>query len=104
MNIDKRDIDIRTVFGQNLRFYRKNAGLSQENLAEKLNISQNHLGLIERGKQFVSYTLLDLKPTALFYTETYPGTDLSVIGGQEDVIKEELKKAYLRIRKRLHEL
>ena len=111
MNIDKRDIDVRTVFGQNLRFYRKNAGLSQENLAEKLNISQNHLGLIERGKQFVSYTLLekiitvlDLKPTALFYTETYPGTDLSVIGGQEDVIKEELKKAYLRIRKRLHEL
>lgn len=111
MNIDKRNMDIRTVLGQNLRFYRKNAGLSQEDLAEKLNISQNHLDLIERGKQFVSYTLLEkiitvlkLKSTALFYIEKHTGTDLSVAGAREEIIKEELRKAYSRIKKCLNEL
>ncbi len=91
--------------------YRKKAGLSQELLAEKLEISQNHLELIERGKQFVSYTLLErmltvlnVKPAALFYTEAETGTDGSANGLREAIIKEELDAAYMNIKKRLYEI
>ncbi len=104
-------INIREIFGQNVRMYRKKAGLSQELLAEQLEISQNHLGLIERGKQFVSYTLLErmlavlaVKPAALFYTETATGTDSSANGVRENIVKEELDTAYMHIKKRLHEV
>ena len=36
--------------GKHLRAYRKSAGMTQEKLAEKANISVHHLGFIERGK------------------------------------------------------
>ncbi len=104
-------INIREIFGQNVRMYRKKAGLSQEMLAEQLDISQNHLGLIERGKQFVSYTLLErmlavlaVKPAALFYTESNLGNDISPDGVRENIVKEELDTAYMNIKKRLHEV
>lgn len=41
-------------FGRQVRFLRKKAGLTQEQLAEKLGISLNTVGTIERGEKFVS--------------------------------------------------
>lgn len=40
---DKRYIEI----GYNVAYYRKHLGLTQERLAEKLDISRQHLGAIE---------------------------------------------------------
>lgn len=40
---DKRYIEI----GYNIAYYRKHEGLTQEQLAEKLDISRQHLGAIE---------------------------------------------------------
>lgn len=40
---DKRYIEI----GYNIAYYRKHEGLTQEQLAEKLDISRQHLGVIE---------------------------------------------------------
>jgi len=52
-------MDIKSIFGENLKFYRKTKQLSQEQLSEKVNISVKHLSSIERGLTFVSADLLE---------------------------------------------
>lgn len=51
-------MDIRQVFGSNLRRLRKDAGLSQAAVADRLGVDRAHISLMERGKQNV--TLLTL--------------------------------------------
>jgi len=48
-----------TILGSNIRRYRKQAQLTQEALAEKLNISQNYLGQVERGHRTLSFSTLN---------------------------------------------
>ncbi len=38
---------LRNVFSNNVKFYRKQLGISQEKLAELSNLSTNYIGLIE---------------------------------------------------------
>ena len=45
---------VRHIFIQNLKFYRKKAGLTQEKLAEIMNVSQNYVANIECGKANMS--------------------------------------------------
>jgi transcriptional regulator with XRE-family HTH domain len=52
-------MDIKSIFGKNLKYYRKAKKLSQEELAEKVDISVKHLSSIERGLTFVSADLLE---------------------------------------------
>jgi transcriptional regulator with XRE-family HTH domain len=52
-------MDIKAIFGENLKFYRKAKHLSQEQLSEKVDISVKHLSSIERGLTFVSADLLE---------------------------------------------
>ena len=52
-------MDVKSVFGKNLKLYRKAKKLSQEELSEKVNISVKHLSSIERGLNFVSADLLE---------------------------------------------
>jgi transcriptional regulator with XRE-family HTH domain len=52
-------MDIKSIFGENLKFYRKEKHLSQEQLSEKVDISIKHLSSIERGLTFVSSDLLE---------------------------------------------
>jgi len=52
-------MDIKSTFGENLKFYRKEKHLSQEQLSEKVEISVKHLSSIERGLTFVSADLLE---------------------------------------------
>jgi transcriptional regulator with XRE-family HTH domain len=52
-------MDIKATFGENLKFYRKEKHLSQEQLSEKVDISVKHLSSIERGLNFVSADLLE---------------------------------------------
>ena len=66
-------IDIAKLFGENLRKLRKEANLTQEQLSEKLEISQKHLSKIETGNQFASAQLiskianvLEINPSQLF--------------------------------------
>ena len=57
MENEKKNVS--QIFGQNVKKYRKQAGFTQEELSEKLNISQKHLSIIETGIQFASATLID---------------------------------------------
>ena len=51
-------MDIKKLFGANLRKYRKERALSQEELAEKADVSVKHIGALESGSSFVSAELL----------------------------------------------
>jgi len=51
-------MDIRQVFGANIRRFRTQAGLSQEAVAERMGVDRAHVGNMERGEQNV--TLLTL--------------------------------------------
>ena len=44
--------ELRTIFGKNIKAYRKRRKWSQADLAESANISINFLGDIERGKKW----------------------------------------------------
>jgi transcriptional regulator with XRE-family HTH domain len=52
-------MNVKTVFGSNLKHYRKEKNLSQERLSEKVDISVKHLSEIERGIVFASAGLLE---------------------------------------------
>ena len=51
-------MDIRHVFGENIRRFRTQAGLSQEAVAELMGVDRAHISSMERGQQNV--TLLTL--------------------------------------------
>lgn len=57
METEKNAVSI--IFGRNVQLYRKKAGLTQEQLSERLEISQKHLSIIENGAQFASASLID---------------------------------------------
>jgi transcriptional regulator with XRE-family HTH domain len=58
-------MDVKTLFGENVRYYRREKALSQAELSELLNISIKHLSAIERGLNFVSVDILEKLACAL---------------------------------------
>jgi transcriptional regulator with XRE-family HTH domain len=75
-------MDVKNVFGVRLKEYRRQRGLSQEQLAEAADISVRHLSTMERGLAFVSSDLLGRLsqildvPVAAFFC----GEDEKIIG------------------------
>lgn len=55
-------MDIRRVFGANVRVYRRAAGLSQEAVAARMGVDRAYVSAIERGLQNV--TLLTILQVA----------------------------------------
>ena len=68
-------MNVKSSFGENLKRYRREKQLSQEQLSEKVDISVKHLSAIERGLTFVSAELLEKLsksleiPIFLFFTK-----------------------------------
>lgn len=52
-------MSLREIFVANVRFYRKESGLSQLELAEKCGIATNYLSEIERGQKFPSVDIIE---------------------------------------------
>ncbi len=50
--------EIKTLFGKRMKELRKNLGLSQDELAEKVDISSKYLSRIEMGQHFPSIDTL----------------------------------------------
>ena len=68
-------MDIRSTFGNNLRHYRQEAGISQDALAAKMGVDRAHVSAMERGQQNVTIITLwhaalalDVKPASLLET------------------------------------
>jgi transcriptional regulator with XRE-family HTH domain len=49
---------VQAVFIRNLRFFRKNRGLSQLKFSEMISISPNYLNAVENGKNFPSLEVI----------------------------------------------
>ena len=57
--------DLRKVLAVNLKHYRKIMGISQAKLAEKAQITDNYIALVETGKRFPSVNMLEQIAKAL---------------------------------------
>jgi len=57
--------NIRELLGSNIKACRKDLGMSQEKLAEMINMATNYLGLIEGGKKFPSADMIERIAVAL---------------------------------------
>jgi len=52
-------MNVKGIFGKNLKYYRKEKKLSQDQLSENVEITVKHLSEIERGIVFASAGLID---------------------------------------------
>lgn len=102
-------MNVKEIFGTNIHTYRKQKKFSQEQLAEKLEISVKHLSNMETGKVFASAELietialvLEVSVAALFYSPEEKSFDESDISNIENIIEEESQKAVIAIKNRLH--
>ena len=66
-------MELKTILGKNIKYHRYRKKLTQEQLAEKLKVSPNYVGRLERGQHNPSLTkieniakVLDVKPFELF--------------------------------------
>jgi transcriptional regulator with XRE-family HTH domain len=91
------NVDVKQIFGKNVKLYRKGLKLSQEQFAEKLGITAKHLGTIERGVNFVSAELLEklcrrlgVSASALFYSQEEISDNDNLLAAIDRVIETEL--------------
>jgi transcriptional regulator with XRE-family HTH domain len=54
-----------TIFANNLREYRRKRGLTQEKLAEMVDVSTHHIGMIELTRNFPTFDLIERIAAAL---------------------------------------
>lgn len=87
-------------FGKNVKYLRENIKISQEKLAEKIDVSKNTISNIENGKRFVSAETLAKLANALntdvyelFKPEdTIPDNSEGVIYKYEEEVKQAMDK------------
>ena len=85
MSSERGKQTIQQLFGRNVQKFRKQAGLTQEQLSERLGISQKHLSIIETGTQFASATLIAK------LSETLQVTPADLFGGtSSDELKQQM--------------
>lgn len=58
-------MDLRKPLGNKIKYFRKQKGLTQEQLAEKIGIETNTLSNIETGKSFMSFKVFQKLPEIL---------------------------------------
>ena len=98
-------MNVKTIFGENLKHYRKLHKITQEELSEKLGITPNHLSRIENGKSFITAELLDtlciifnVSPATLFLSpQEFTGDD-SLFAKIDSIIDSELEKLSLHLK------
>lgn len=86
-NAQDRQETIPQLFGRNVKKYRKQARLTQEQFSERLGISQKHLSIIETGTQFASASLIARISEEL---RVSPG---DLFGGSNDEVLREIRQA-----------
>jgi len=65
MNLRKPSATLTQILAENLRFLRKQKGLSQEELAELCGIHRTYVGSVERKERNVTLCTLEMFATAL---------------------------------------
>jgi len=90
---------LRTVLALNIKKHRRILGLSQSQLAERVNTSTNYIALIETEKKFPKPEKLEriaaalgIDPPCLFATEIQPLTDAESLAKAEKQILGDIAK------------
>ena len=103
-------INVKKIFGENVRNYRRKQNLTQEKLAELIDVSPKHLGVIERGDAFVSAELLEklsetlhIQVSTLFYTEEENTGSESFLKKFDRIVETELSEVARRIKSSIRE-
>lgn len=106
-------IDIRKIFGQRVRHYRKNKKLSQEQLAELCDLHPTYIGQLERGEKNASLETimrvcegLSVSPEVLF-ENIIPEQGRSIAQEIYNIaasLSEEKQKALLDIVEKIHDI
>lgn len=102
--------DIKEIFGQRVRYYRKKAGISQEQLAELCDLHPTYIGQLERGEKNASLETimrvsagLNISPEILFEkigvetNETFPQKIYNLVLSVSDDKQKELYEIVKRI-------
>ncbi|MBQ9207358.1 MAG: helix-turn-helix domain-containing protein [Treponema sp.] len=89
-----QNLSLQEIFINNLKFYRKKCGLSQESLSEKLNKGTNYINKIESHASFPTIQVIEeiarvlkIKAAQLFEEETTPQ---NIITGNRDKFIDEV--------------
>ncbi len=101
-------MSIRETFKENLKYYRKKKGLTQEALSEKIGLNPKYITDIEARAKFPSAetidtiaVALDIKPSLLFAEEGCPTNVASfnsekftenIVSGLSDKIRGEIRE------------
>lgn len=66
-------MDIKKQFGQAVKKYRQNLGISQEQLALKANLHRTYVGAIERGERNISLENIEklVKALEIFISDLF---------------------------------
>ncbi|MDR0447958.1 MAG: helix-turn-helix domain-containing protein [Treponema sp.] len=75
---------LQDIFTRNLRNHRRKCGFTQAELAEKVNVSTHHIGMIEMSRNYPTLELverianaLDIEIYELFIEDKYPNKELT---------------------------
>lgn len=103
-------MDIKKIFGENLKKYRKLKKFTQEKLSEKIDISPKHLSLVENGAAFVSAEVIErlsevlkVPAASFFYNEEENVGGESFLRRIDIIVEEELYSAMKSIKTRVRE-
>ena len=83
------EIELREIFGRNVKLRRFKKGLSQEQLACKANVSKNTISVIESGQKFVHAKTLILLANTL-------GTEVYELFKPDDVYPDKAREIIMR--------
>lgn len=104
-------MNIKTIFGRNIRYYRRKASISQEKFSEIIDISPKHLSCIENGSAFVSAENLEkiakalkVSVSALFYSSEDISFDESLLTQIDNILEEETQTFLSSIKNKLRTL
>lgn len=106
-----KEMNLKQIFGTNLHNYRKQNNLSQEQFAERLDISVKHLSTMETGKVFASADMIEkiskelgVSVSALFYSPEEKSIDESDFSKIDAILEEESKKAVITIKNKIRKI
>jgi transcriptional regulator with XRE-family HTH domain len=92
-------MQLKDVFVENLRKYRRERGMSQAMFAEKCDTATSYIGQIEIGNRFPSLELIEkmakvlkISPHLLFFIESDDNTDEKILKNKKDTISDTKKE------------
>jgi transcriptional regulator with XRE-family HTH domain len=100
-------IRLRSILAFNMKAQRQNLGITQAQLAERVNTSTHYVGMIETEKKFPTpemleriATALEIEPPALFATTSYPQPEFKTLAMfQKQILSDVTETISVRFRK-----